>query len=561
MALRKVTHVAREERIFRGRTILGRVIALANEGEPWSPVRTREALRHLATGMHTYHTSVPGQPESRIVAVGGDHLRASPDPNSPNNLYSLPLTGLDRTPTGDFDVGIYLSAEATGQVLSALHAAGVLPHTGSTMFDGQFLDLSFGVPTLTPLAGEDNQANVSTEVLCWVRPADDPFAPGFSAHAVIRSRVQFAVGARRADSPAHLFAWYAPQTQNQISVTAATPTQRQVVSRALAQWARSNKPGAFPLNLDDRLGDPRTIHSIIDEQCNLVAGLTYSNEFLTSVLPADRPDTPFAVSLSAAYLADHIYASLAANLGAAPPPAGPAPVVLDAATGTALESLLVEATASGLTLSGFLARNGAREASFTVPVIASLNASELAITVGDIEVDALGLFNDIANFVSGGALEDGLRAGIRAALADPAGTGNLGSMVSETLFGALASVGTAPEIDLHPALTGLQLSANGLTVTGNLSTSGNRPVVATLSTLVRDAQTPVILSGTQSWAPGQRIARTRWEFGDGTEINLEDEHCALVTQHQYGAGSWQAKLTVVREDGNSAEATAVVTVA
>ncbi len=70
----------------------GDILALCNDGSPWSPRQRADAIRDIETGAHTYH--VPwkdGRTEIRVVnGPTGKYLRTDRDDTSRNNLDDLP---------------------------------------------------------------------------------------------------------------------------------------------------------------------------------------------------------------------------------------------------------------------------------------------------------------------------------------------------------------------------------------------------------------------------------------------------------------------------------------
>lgn len=77
-------------RVVRDRE--GRIAALVNEDEAWSPVSAASAHFDIEFGLHEYVVRVPDNPPAKILACVGPHriyIRTSPDNSMRNNLQSL----------------------------------------------------------------------------------------------------------------------------------------------------------------------------------------------------------------------------------------------------------------------------------------------------------------------------------------------------------------------------------------------------------------------------------------------------------------------------------------
>ncbi len=70
----------------------GDILALCNDGSPWSPRKKADAIHDIESKTHTYH--VPwksGRTEIRVVnGPNGKYLRTDRDDTTRNNLDDLP---------------------------------------------------------------------------------------------------------------------------------------------------------------------------------------------------------------------------------------------------------------------------------------------------------------------------------------------------------------------------------------------------------------------------------------------------------------------------------------
>ena len=70
----------------------GDILALCNDGSPWSPRLKADAIRDIENRIHTYHVPwTDGRTEIRVVdGPTGKYLRTDRDNTSKNNLDDLP---------------------------------------------------------------------------------------------------------------------------------------------------------------------------------------------------------------------------------------------------------------------------------------------------------------------------------------------------------------------------------------------------------------------------------------------------------------------------------------
>jgi hypothetical protein len=84
--------VAFERRVTGSIKLHGTIVALCNEGEPWSPRAAADVIRDIETGAHAYFAEVDGRRVWIHVVHdrGSRYLRTNPDGVEPNNLDVLP---------------------------------------------------------------------------------------------------------------------------------------------------------------------------------------------------------------------------------------------------------------------------------------------------------------------------------------------------------------------------------------------------------------------------------------------------------------------------------------
>ena len=70
----------------------GDIVALCNQGEPWSPCPKAAVIQEIEDGIHTYHVDEAGDRSVIQVVDGpsGKYLRTAGDSESANNLDNLP---------------------------------------------------------------------------------------------------------------------------------------------------------------------------------------------------------------------------------------------------------------------------------------------------------------------------------------------------------------------------------------------------------------------------------------------------------------------------------------
>ena len=143
MAERRVTETIRDRR--------GRILALCNPDEPWSPRRSRDALRDIHFGLHRY-LAVAGAREAEVRAVDGPsgaYLRSDWDDTPVNNLDELPAASLGNALTGVSDVALQVSEPVVQQLVRAMHRVGATIHQATSVKGDRRIELTFGAPSIT----------------------------------------------------------------------------------------------------------------------------------------------------------------------------------------------------------------------------------------------------------------------------------------------------------------------------------------------------------------------------------------------------------------------------
>ena len=216
MAERKVTETIRDSR--------GRILALCNPGEPWSPRRARDALRDIHFGLHRYTATGGGRDaEVRVVAgPSGDYLRSDWDDTPANNLDDLPLASEGNRLTGVSEVALQVGEPVVERLVRAMHRVGATTHQAVSVSDDRRVELTFGAPesvALIPTEQDETEARARVDVPVLYRSralssADDL---GDVATAVLHVRAR--VASHAAPAGVQLFIDWSETRDEDVDVT------------------------------------------------------------------------------------------------------------------------------------------------------------------------------------------------------------------------------------------------------------------------------------------------------------------------------------------------------
>ena len=559
MADRYVTAVVRDKR--------GRVVQLHSPGEEWSPVASAEAAIHIAGGAHHYWVDAGGGDAAEVRPFRRVWVRTVPDADDVNNLDELPPPNFAQTRTGAYDAVVTVSAPALERLGREMHAAGVIEDRRATAHAGWVVELVLGPPAVEPYTddGDDSAFVVEREALCWVSDVGRADDAGFSAVVTTRAVARTKTRAPDAHGVAGFELRYSPHPDESVTVhTALDPARRAVVEAAVGLFLTDPRTDVWTFTLPGELGTLVRVRPAFAESGDLQIGLGFDAASGESELPHAGAPADWAISLSRAYLASRVYATLATELGAAPPPAGAEPVLLDADENLYLDLLELGLGNGLIVLSGKLRRDATPEvtATFRGEFGLALTATGLvSAELGDVEVEVGEWYAQLFDFLSGSALTNALKKGLRAALSGDSGSGSkLASFFSADLIRSLATAGTERTVSLTPKVTSVDVAPEGLQISGDLNVRARPRPRAVLRVLSASPTAPAVLYGGASAVPGGDVREARWDFGDGSQAQLGGADRALVAGHVYASGGYSAKLTVVADDGQEHSATAKLNV-
>ena len=555
MADRYVTAVVRDKR--------GRVVKLYAPGEEWSPVASAEAAIHIASGAHHYWVDAGGGDAVEVRPFRRVWVRTVPDAEGVNNLDELPPPNYALTRTGAYDAVVTVSASALERLGREMHAAGVIEDRRATAQEGQVVELVLGPPVVEPYTddGDDSAFVVEREALCWASDVSRADDPGFSAVVTTRAVARTKTRAPDADGVAGFELRYAAHPDDAVTVhTPLDPARRAIVEAAAGTFLSDARTDVWTFTMPGELGTLVRVRPAFAGSGDLQIGLGFDATAGEFGLPQAGAPADWAISLSRAYLASRVYATLATELGAAPPPAGAAPVLLDAAENLYLDLLELGLGNGLIVLSGRLRRDATPEvtATFRAEFALALTATGLVTAeLGEVDVEVGEWYAQLFDFLSGSALTNALKKGLRTALSGDSGSGSkLASFFSADLIRSLATAGTERTVSLTPKVTGVDVSPAGLQIRGDLNVRARPRPRALLRVQSGPSGAPAVLYGGASAVPGGDVSEARWDFGDGSQAQLGGSDRALVAGHVYASGGYSAKLTVVGDDGQEHSATA-----
>jgi hypothetical protein len=564
MAFRTVTFAWRDKR--------GRIVAIGNEGEPWSPMSAGEAVSDLRARIHRYVVQGDGETSDVLAYRRGGrwYLRTTPDEQLIDNLDRLPTdpsaTGAVGSfgVTGGFDVLVTIGTQAFGRMIAGMHAAEIIQNHQVLAQDGYLVEIAMDSPrvaALTPANSRTAMAEVSTRVHCWVSRSDGVLDPGFSAEASLTAEAEVGIDLL-GDGFVRITTRYAPREPGAIQLLSPlTVKHATIVRAALERWMIEGRPEDRVIRLPDNLGFIRAIEARLAPGATLQIGLATGETVAPAVWPASEAGD-WAVALSRWRVAEGIYAGLAEQLGGVPPPAGSQRVLIDADNSIYLELLTVTLSAGTIVLSGVLRRTAAPvlTAGFNARVQLALTSTGL-VTIDDVDVDVAvrEWYGPVFDFFRGGTVTRALREGIRGALTGMEGNRRVSSLLTPDLLAGLATAGLQADIRLTPTVTRVEVRPSGLVLGGDLAVEAPEGPRAVLRALGPDDEGRTLLHAGDSRAAGSSLMEARWSFGDGQQLTTSGPGLTLVVEHRYVRGTHSASVTVTDEAGDAATAVAQIT--
>ncbi len=566
MAERKVTETLRDQR--------GRILALCNPRARWSPRRSEDALRDIHFRLHRYRASGGGR-EAEIHAVGGRHgayLRTDWDRATTDNLDELPPASKGNRLTGVSDIALQASEGLVEQLGRAMHRAGVTEHHAMRVEGHRCVELAIGAPEsmkLLPTEEGDTYARARVElpILYRSRPIDSSGEIGDLARA--RLHVRARVASLATPNGVQLFIEWSETKNKDVDVAGARDER---VTRDIGRWARAQGAAGQDLRLTGLSADREISELRIafrrSRGANLIAAdVSFGDS------PPDRAgaangevflERDWALGLSEHLVTDRIRDGLLRDLGALPPPFGPDPVALPGATDLFLDSFDVRLDDGALLFEGVLRRQGTPvvTADYIAEVKLKLSNGRVQAEVGKVKVDTREWYADLADFVSGRAVSGAIERGLRQAVGASAG-GRLTTLFSGELLSQIATVGAGGTLDAEPVLERLELRRAGVVAQGKVEIADVRsdPVASFAVLPARGGPNKRILHAGGSWAPGGRLTKFKWEFGDGEREELSGARTGFVVEHDYSPGRFTPRLTVTDDRGRTASAAKAMNVA
>jgi hypothetical protein len=574
---RVVTAVVRDSR--------GRLVALCNPDEPWSPVPAELAIRQILAGVRQYRTIAQGSTsEIRVVnRRKGPYLRTIADPNGEkvDNLKKLPRVGPAQRFTGNFDGVIQVDGPTIANVVSALYAAQVFPHRVNLVTGQQLGVLCIGAPEIT-FTLSDSGASVKenapatvivkTSFTLWSRTISDATDAGKTASGVVRVPVRCQAVVESDDTLTLAADWSAVTSSDvRIDTVGLDEVETERASQMILDWAR-HAGGRYALPELGPVGHPvdLSLRFVQGEANTIVAQVGIHTDPSPSYkFPAPTSDA-VRVALSSAMVVRLVLAELRTQWGDLPEPYGQA--VIDLGSGTKLTALDVEISEGALSVIGRLVA-GLTNAIFTLVIAvegispgtwnagspSGMQGAAWRTDGGTVDVQIDDLLSQIGDFLSGGAIRQAITEGVRSAIASGP-NGGLAGVLSRATLVNFARAGTAEPVDIDAQVIEAQLTPFGPLMRGSVHLGAPTGVFASLSAIPL-AGSWFLLNAMDSWSPGDRVTRVVIDFGDGNSIDLEGGALSLSIPHEYAPGHWTAHVTVFDSSGRSASASTEIDLA
>jgi hypothetical protein len=551
MITRRVTQVARDRH--------GRIVALGNPAEPWSPVDSREAIAQIVGGTYRYATGDPATPRFVYVAVGSarSYLRSGPDAEEENNLDNLPDLTEGNPLTGGYDLAVQLSEPLLARTLLAMHSARSTTHQATRVVDGSVAELSLG-PHQPQLSNDATEIRVRVRVCAWTRPLDDLGIIESSGTGSVNARVVVTGIPATAGGPATIWTDWSPTAASDVDFAAPAGTDPEIAARAVLDWAQLDGGGRFIVPQIAGIGTPTTVAAqfAADSGGQLWTQVAVDFDRLTIAQMPDPQDIDgdWALLMSRSLVTTQVRRAIADTFGGDPPPPEGAgrPEIANSVFLTRLDVDLVQ---DRILIAGRVNSDSAADpdATFTAAIPVEISAGgTLRSGEPDIDVSVGGFLASIGNFFSGGAITRAITNGIREALG---GGARRPSFISADFLGQVAALSTTRNVTIRPVATSVLVQPAGIIVVGTATTDIGDAANARAVLTVSVTGGRVLLDAAGSWSPGHFIQRATFDFGDGSAaVTLAGTDLRLAAVAAVAPGNYTATVTV--QDDIAREASA-----
>ena len=554
LAVRRVTETLKDR--------YGRILALCNPDETWSPRRAGDALRDIRFGLHHYVAVGDGR-EADVRAIGGQsggYLRSDWDDTTANNLDELPAPTVGNPLTGTSDVAVQVTEETVERLARAMYRVGATEHQGFLVEGDRYVELTLGAPSgisLLPTEPGETEARARLEVpvLYRARPIITADDIGETANALLHVRARVASAA--SPEGVQLLVDWSETTDDDVDMPGRDDPQ---IVADIARFARSQGAQGQDVRLpglSDRAPLTELTTTFRRSAGKDVVGVTLS-------FGGAEPDPDsrlqgeiflrreWALALSESIVLERVRDGLRQDIGALPPPFGPDPVILPGTTDVYLDSFDVTMSDGSIVFEGQLRRSSTPvvTATYHAEVGLKLVAGRVQAKVGKIKVQTREWYASLADFVSGGAVSGAVERGLRQSLGANV-TGRMTTYFSGDLLREIASVNTSRAIDVEPVLEEIEVRAAGIVAQGRLEIAEHpAPPVASFAVLpsLKGPQWRLLHAGA-SWAPSGSVESFAWSFGDGSDEELTGARTHFATEHEFAPGTFVTRLTVKDDHG------------
>jgi hypothetical protein len=481
--------------------------------------------------------------------------------------------------TGNFDAALQLTQPAIGRILTAMHRAGAATHDAGTVTGGDIIELLVNVPTITldtsgAAAPPNVAAHTATRILYHARPVNDPANVGISAACDVNLRARARIGDGSAPAGAAdpapvgpdscLLTDYTDTLAADIVVHGVAGSTVTEVQDTLLGTIHAQR-GAYPLDFMHGSGIAEAAGAVIDRSPDtpvVAVGLNFaaragasSTHLTTSICQQD-----WALALSADYLIEQLLARLANDLGNLPPPYGQVPVLIETSPGAHvyLDTFSVIVGTGKIDITGVVRRVaagpfGTITANWTATITLALNSAQrIEAAVSEPDVQLYEWYAVVGNFVTGGQIATTVAQVIHDQLAGGLANTGVDSLVSATV-GRIAASGTTANVPIGVHAADVEIRPDAIVVHGTITTLGTpEPPHVALTAMQGHDPGRLTLHAGGSWAPGGELTSIAFDFGDGSNQTSAGPNAALVTDHTYIPGAYNACVTITDQLGRTA---------
>lgn len=531
-AVRVVTGVVQDE--------WHNVRVLFGDGD-WSPVRTHEAAAAIAAGTARYVAQgVDGT--APLHPFKGSWVRTASDASTADNLDSLVGAHTEALAAGDCSLVLTLSPAGVASLAREIHAHGAVVTRVSLPHEGWTVTATLGVPTLRPGDGEGTFV-IEREALCVATPSDDAAAPAVTAVLVVTVDCAATFSVPRGVGTLDAQLTYSPRPVGTVRLLTPLPaSSAAIVTGALLAWATRERTDVWSLPLTGPLAGASTVAARFAPSGHVQLGIDTEGKGARR-LPDPRSPWDWTLALSRTVVAAQVADALRAALGGLPRPLGTdGRVAVPGTPDVYLHSLELGLGAGEAVLRGVAYRDAVPlvTANFAMRLsVALADDGDVAVAVEGIDVDVVEWYAKIADFFSGGAIVDAVRAGLEA------GLGRLGGgvgLLDADVLTRIVAAGTSGVASVRAVPQHVWIEQGALVVGGSIERSPQAP-------LPRPVAVGDRLDGTLSETPGADATVVRWTV-DGVVVEGRYERRAL--SFTAPAGWATATLTLTTDAGLTA---------